>query len=136
MVEVIPAILENNFAEIEKKIRSVENFVKWVQIDLLDGTLIDNNTFSDPAPFSKLETPLNLELHLMVKDPLRYLESFANAGFKRFYAHVEGDFVSEYINKCYQLGVAAGLAIDGPTPYEKLHPFLDSIDCVLVMAIE
>jgi len=136
MVEIIPAILEQDFSEIEKKIHLVEGLVKWVQLDLADNTLVPNTTFLNPAPFALLKTPLNLEAHLMVKDPLRYVENFSKYGFKRFYAHVEGDFIDEYIEKCYNLGVEVGLAIDGPTPFEKLRPFLDNIDCVLVMAID
>ena len=136
MVDIIPAILEQNFSEIEKKIRLVEGLVSWVQIDIADGELVNNTTFLDPEPFAKLKTPLNLELHLMVKDPLRFLERFAKNGFKRFFAHVEGDYVEEYIEKCYALGVEVGLAIDGPTEFEKIHKYLDNLDCVLVMAIE
>lgn len=136
MVEIIPAILEKEFPEIEKKMRLVESLVDWIQIDIADNSLVPNTTFLDPEPFKKLQTKLNLELHMMVKDPLMYLERFNGAGFKRFFAHVEGDFVAEYIAKCYKLGVEVGLAIDGPTLFSKLHPYLDNIDCVLVMAIE
>lgn len=136
MTEIIPAILENNFSGIEKKIRIVEGLVDWVQIDLLDGTLMPNRNFCDPMPFSPFKTPLSLELHMMVKDPLIYLERFTQAGFKRFFAHIEGDFVNEYINKCHSLGVEAGLAIDGPTPVEKILPYLDKLDVILVMAID
>ncbi|OGG27491.1 hypothetical protein A2960_04320 [Candidatus Gottesmanbacteria bacterium RIFCSPLOWO2_01_FULL_39_12b] len=136
MIDVIPAILENDFTEVEKKIRSVENLVSWVQIDIADNTLVPNSTFSDPLPFKDFKTPVNLELHMMVKDPLRYLERFATSGFKRFFAHVEGNYVDEYIEKCYQLGVEVGLAIDGPTSFEMIHKYLDNLDCVLVMAIE
>lgn len=136
MVEVIPAILDKDFSEIEKKIHLVEGLVSWVQIDLADGTLVPNATFLDPTPFANLKTPLNLELHLMVKDPLRYVERFSQTGFKRFFAHVEGDYVEEYIAKCCKLGVEVGLAIDGPTLFTKIHPYLDNLDCVLVMAIE
>lgn len=136
MVEIIPAILDKDFSEIEKKIHLVEGLVSWVQIDLADSTLVPNTTFLDPAPFANLKTPLNLELHLMVKDPLRYVERFVKAGFRRFFAHIEGDYVDEYIAKCYQLGVEVGLAIDGPTLFTKIHPYLDNMDCVLVMAIE
>lgn len=136
MVEVIPAILEKDFGEIEKKIHLVESLVQWVQIDIADGELVNNTTFIDPAPFAVLVTPINLELHMMVKDPLRYLERFATNGFKRFFAHVEGDYVDEYIEKCYQLGVEVGLAIDGPTPFEAIHKYLDNLDSVLVMAID
>ncbi len=136
MVEIIPAILENNFSEIEKKIRSVESLVEWAQIDLLDGTLMPNSTFADPAPFATLKTPVKLELHLMVKDPLRYLARFANAGFKRFFAHVEGDYVDDYIIECNRLGVEVGLAIDGATQFEKIHKYIINLDVVLVMAID
>lgn len=135
MVEVIPAILEKDFLETERKIRLVEKLVSWVQIDLADETLVPNSTFSDPQPFAQLKTPLNLELHLMVKDPLRYVERFTAIGFKRFFAHVEGEFVQDYIAACLRLGVEVGLAIDGPTPFEKIHQYLDNIDAVLVMAI-
>lgn len=136
MVEVIPAILEQDFNEIEKKIRIVEDFSEWVQIDIADNSLVPNTTFLDPAPFAKLQTKLNLELHMMVKDPLMYLERFNAVRFKRFYAHIEGGFVDEYIAKCYQLGVEVGLAIDGPTDFSKIRDYLDNIDAVLVMAID
>ncbi len=136
MIQVIPAILEKDFLEIEKKIHLVEGLVNYVQIDLCDETLVQSSTFSDPLPFKSLQTKINLELHLMVKDPLRYVERFADAGFKRFYAHVEGDFVEDYIAECYKLGLEVGLAIDGPTPLEKMLPYIDNIDCLLVMAIE
>lgn len=144
MIQVIPAILEKEFTEIEKKIHLVEGLVTWVQIDIADNTLVSNSTFLDPVPFKKLTATyshpenigINLELHLMVKDPLRYLERFAGAGFKRFYAHIEGDFVEDYIAGCYKLGVEVGLAIDGPTPLTKVYEYIDNIDCLLVMAIE
>lgn len=158
MIEIIPAILEQDFLEIEKKIHLVEGLVDWVQIDIADNTLVPNTTFLDPEAFRHLTTltsplpspnrrgdvgvrsslrfSLNFELHMMVKDPLRYLERFASAGFKRFFAHVEGDYVEEYIAQCNRLGVEIGLAIDGPTPYDTIHKYLNNLDAVLVMAIE
>lgn len=136
MTEVIPAILEKEFPEIEKKIHLVEGLVNWVQIDIADNTLASNTTFLDPVSFVSLKTSIQLELHMMVKDPLMYLESFTKAGFKRFYAHVEGEFIPEFIEKSYNLGVEVGLAIDGPTDISKIHKYIDDIDCILVMAIE
>ncbi|MCL4338529.1 hypothetical protein M1271_02475 [Patescibacteria group bacterium] len=136
VLEVIPAILEKDFAEIEKKIRLVEGLVNWVQIDCANDTLVPNATFLDPAPFALLSTSIKLEAHLMVKDPLRFVENFAKAGFKRFFAHVEADYTDEFIEKCRQLGVEVGLAIDGPTPLEKIKGYMDKLDVVLVMAIK
>ncbi|EKD95564.1 MAG: hypothetical protein ACD_24C00446G0003, partial [uncultured bacterium] len=53
MSEVIPAILESDFAEIEKKIHLIEGLVNWVQIDLADNTLVSTTTFLAPAPFTQ-----------------------------------------------------------------------------------
>ena len=175
MIEVIPAILEKDFGEIEKKIHLVQGLVDWVQIDLADNTLVPNTTFLDPEPFTRLITsdldagdasegsqtpasqclsaaskrefedvfgirkrqdPLKYELHMMVKDSHMYLERFAKVGFKRFIAHVEGDYIEDYLDNCRNLGVEGGLAIDGPTNVEEILKYLDRLNVVLVMAIE
>ncbi len=135
MIEVIPAILEKEFSEIEHKIRLVEGLVSWVQIDMADGVLVPNTVLHEAEKFSRLKTTVNRELHLMVKNPVPYVEPYAQAGFKRFYAHVESDTVEEFVAACYRFDVEVGLAIDGPTPVEKLRPYIDNIDCILVMAI-
>jgi ribulose-phosphate 3-epimerase len=134
MAEVIPAILEKDFPEIERKILLVEKYVKWVQIDFADDTLVPNNTPWNPSDFSKIKS-VNLEGHLMVKDPVKYVDSFVAAGFKRLFAHIEAGQNEEFIEKCYLKGVEVGLAIDGPTAFEKIEQYLDNIDVVLVMAI-
>ena len=136
MTEVIPAILEKDFSEIEKKIHLVENLVSWVQIDIADGQLVPNTTFLDPVPFKNLKTLIKLELHMMVKEPAKLVSPFVEVGFSRFFAHVESQGVEDYIAACYRHDVEVGLAIDGPTSFEKIHPFLDNLDAVLVMAIE
>lgn len=136
MIEVIPAILENSFEATEKKIRLVEGLVDWVQIDLLDASLMPNRTFADPGAFTGFKTSLKMELHMMVRDPLKFLDHYALNGFKRFYAHVEGDFLNDYIDECYQVGVEVGVAVDGPTPVESIRPYLDNIDCVLILAVD
>lgn len=136
MAQVIPAILEKEFVQVEKKIRLVENHVKWVQIDIADNSLMPNTTFLDPSPFGSLHTPVSLELHMMVKDPLRYLDKFFILGFQRFFAHVEGEFVEEFIAEGQKLGVEVGLAIDGPTNLKAVRPYLGDIDALLILAIE
>lgn len=136
MIEVIPAILETDFAEIERKMLMVEEKVEWVQIDIADGILVPNTVLLQPILFQKIDTALLLELHMMVKDPLRFLTPFAAVGFKRFFAHIEADFVDEYIQKCHEMGCEAGVAIDGPTSIDRLTPFIEKADAVLVMAIE
>ncbi|MBI2612172.1 hypothetical protein HYW54_05535 [Candidatus Gottesmanbacteria bacterium] len=136
MAQVIPAILEKDFGEIERKIQMVAKWVDWVQIDIADNTLVPNTTFLDAAPFKNLKTSLKLEVHMMVKDPIKYLQGYIDSGFKRIIAHVEGDHIEDFIVKGEEANIEVGLAIDGPTQLEKIAPYLRNIDVVLVMAIE
>src|SRR5690349_4941146 len=87
--EIIPAILEKDWATIEKKLEIVKPFAKTVHIDILDGKLFNNTTFMDPEPFKKYADDLFLEHHMMVEEPIQYLDEWAKAGFKRFIGHVE-----------------------------------------------
>lgn len=136
MTEVIPGILEQDFSGITRKIRLVENYVSWVQIDLLDGTLFGNTNFHDPSPFSSLRTPLNLELHMMVKNPIQMVDQWAEVGIKRFIAHTEGlTNIDQFIDKVKEKKLEAGLAIDIETEVSVLFPYLDKIDVVLIMGI-
>ena len=114
----------------------VEGSVEWVQIDIADGVLVPNTTFTDLSPFKAIQSPLKREIHLMVKDPVPFIEKSIAAGFKRVFAHVEADHTEEFIVQCQEQNIEVGLAIDGPTPVSKIEPYLDNIDVVLVMAIE
>jgi len=140
MVEVIPAILEKDFSEIEKKIRLLDppagGLVEWVQIDVADGLLVPNDTKTAPAAFKNLKTKLKLEAHLMVKEPAKLAAAYADSGFKRLYAHIEAEGIDDFLAEAFKKNVEVGLAIDGPTPYEKIVPYLDNIDCVLVLAVK
>ena len=143
MIEVIPGILEIEFSEIERKIRLVEPYVSWAQIDVLDGTLFDNKNFHDARPFADLDTFLLLEAHLMVKNPAQYIEHFFAAGFQRFIGHIEGmtqesesdENVFDFITACRGFGAEIALAVDLPTPIESVFPYVDSLDQVLIMTI-
>lgn len=136
MAEIIPGILEKDWLEIEKKLEIVKPFAKSVHIDILDGKFAPNTTFLDPAPFVKYSQELFLELHMMVENPVQYLESFAVAGFKRFIGHIEQmPDQAEFVAKAEALG-EVGLAIDGPTPLENIKVPLADLDCVLIMTIK
>lgn len=136
MIEVIPGILEQDFPSIVKKIRMVEGFVNWIQIDLLDGTLFGNSCFHDPSPFVSLQTTSNLELHMMVVNPENVLDSWAKVGFRRFIAHIEGISDAEkFITKVRSLKKEVGLALDIGTDVSLIEPYIPNIDLVLLMAI-
>src|SRR3989344_6056910 len=86
---VIPGILEKDWVEIENKIQTVSGFTHTIHIDLIDGKFDDNLTFSDPSPFKAYADEFFFEVHLMVEEPINYLDKWAECGFKRFIGHIE-----------------------------------------------
>ena len=79
-LEIIPGILEQDWENIEKKIALVKPFAKTMHVDLLDGKFAPNTTWLDPEPFKKYTKDILFEVHLMVDNPLQYLQPFADAG--------------------------------------------------------
>ena len=136
MFEIVPGILEKDWNEIEKKLEIVKPFAKSVHVDIIDGKFAPNTTFLDPTPFLKYSKDLLLEVHMMVDNPIQYLESFAKAGFKRFIGHIEKmpDQV-EFVAKAQLLG-EVGLAVDGPTAITDIKVPFEDLDTVLIMTIK
>lgn len=134
--DVFPAILENEWSEIEKKLEVIKDIAATVHIDFIDGKFVDNKTFLDPTPFHKYRNQFTLEAHLMVDDPGTYIKPLADAGFKRFIGHIEKmpDQVAFVADS--QLVGEVGLAIDGKTPLENLRVPYDDLDILLVMMID
>lgn len=136
MFEIIPGILEKDFAEIEKKIELVKDFAKTIHIDVIDGKFTPNITFLDPKPFAKYTNDFLFEVHLMVEEPINYLDSFAAAGFKRFIGHIEHmSNQAEFIVKGELLG-GVSLALDTETPLENLEVDYEDLDSVLIMSVK
>lgn len=140
MHDIIPGILEKDFSEIEKKIELVKDFAKIIHIDIIDGKFAPNTTFLDPKPFEKYTLPssgqaLFFEVHLMVENPVNYLEPFAASGFKRFLGHIEKMSSQEEFVAKGELYGEVGLVLDADTPFDNLKVNLEDLDCVLVMGV-
>ena len=136
--EIIPSPGTNNpdWAAMEQKLQLVKPFAKIVHIDLLDGKFAPNTTSLDAAPFVAYTKDMVFEAHLMVEDPLKYLEVFAKAGFRRFIGQIEKmPDVAEFLARAEMLG-EVGLAIDTDTSIEKIVPFIEDIDFALVMTVK
>lgn len=132
---IIPTILETSWEEIEKKIEIYKGFAKAVHIDFLDGKFEENKTFLDPLPFLKYSEYFDLEAHLMVEEPVNYLENLSKAGFKTFLGHVEkmSDQV-EFVARGEELG-GVGLALDIDTPVSDIKVSFEDLDRILLMGI-
>jgi ribulose-phosphate 3-epimerase len=141
MIDVIPGILEKEWAPIEERLLLVAPHVDWVQIDIADNTLVPNTTFLDFEKFSPTHLlrelqHISLEAHLMVANPEKYIKPLADAGFKRLIAHVESHDPRAFLEAATYEHIEVGIAIDGPTELDQVEPFLDQVDVVLVMTIE
>lgn len=138
MVDVIPGILEKEWAPIEEKLRLVSGLVEWAQVDVADNTLVPNETFVEFAKLDKLGQfdQLNFEAHLMVANPEKYIKPLVDAGFKRLIFHVECNDPRVFLEQAKYENVEVGIAIDAGTPIETVEPFLEEADMVLVMTIE
>lgn len=133
---IIPTILEKNWDEIEKKFEIYKEFAESVHIDFIDGKFTNNTTFLEFDPFQKYSEHFDLEAHLMVDEPINYLDGLSKAGFKTFLGQVEkmGDQV-EFIAKGEELG-AVGLALDIETELNEIKVPLEDLDRILLMGIK
>lgn len=139
MVQIIPAILDKTPEDFKKHIDQLSKSASfqqgWVHIDFADNKFVLNETISIDI-VSQTPTNLNKEAHLMVAYPLQWIDKLKETGFKRVIFHFESkDDVLECINKIKELGMEVGIALNIDTPIEKIEPFKDKIDLVLIMAI-
>lgn len=138
---VSPSILSADFANLERDIKLVErNGADWIHVDVMDGHFVPNITIGIPVVKSiKKVTTLPLDVHLMIENPEKYIEDFANAGadiLTFHYETVKKENIKPLITKIKNLGVKAGLSIKPKTQPEEILEFLPDLDLVLVMTVE
>lgn len=132
MYQILPGVLEKDWGSIEQKLKQVKTFTNVVHIDVIDGKFVNNKTFLDPSPFKEFSRHLFLEVHLMVENPLDYVEEFSNAGFRRFIGHVEKMSSQEEFVREVKLVGEVGLALDGPTHINQIKVPFEDLDCLLI----
>lgn len=135
---VIPVINETNFEEIKRKIKLIEPYCEWVQIDIADGVFTPNKTWQNSSELADLQTFLNIELHLMVLEPEKNIEEWLKvSAVKRVIVHLEGvkDF-EKLKNLTDQYQKELGLAINPETSWEILKPYLEKINFVQILAVK
>jgi len=137
MVQIIPAIIAQDFEELQKKIKKVESYVEWVQLDVMDGEFVDNSTWNNPADLERLETNIKTEVHLMVQNPENVIDDWIKSGVQRIIFHYEStDKHQEIIERIKQAGLQVGLAINPKTSIEVIDVFVNQLDLVLIMTIQ
>ena len=137
-VIIAPSILSANFANLASEIEQVEKAgCDWIHVDVMDGHFVPNITIGAPVvrSLSKIAT-VPLDVHLMISEPDRYLEDFANAGASYITVHAEACIhLQRTLSEIRKLGKKAGVSLNPATPPEILEYVLEDIDLVLVMSV-
>lgn len=134
-MSVVPAILASNVADFIKFVQMAKSFTDYVQIDLMDGDFVPSTSIS-LAEFSHLETGLKSEAHLMVRDPLAYLNACKYFGCHMIIFHHEA--VSDHqrtIDAIRRRDFKVGLAVNPETKNTAFVDLVDDVDTILYMAV-
>ncbi len=140
-IEIIPTILVKSFKEVKEKIRKVEDYVNWVQLDIMDGVFVDNETWDNPKDLKKIKTKLKLEAHLMVQKPEEVIDDWLEV-VDRVIIHFESKItnreigIREMIKKAHKKKREFGLALNPETHPAVVIPFLQDLDLVLFMTVQ
>ena len=137
-VEIAPSILAANFASLAEQIRAVEQAgVSMLHVDVMDGHFVPNISIGVPVVESlRKATQLTLDVHLMIENPERYVEAFAEAGADMISVHQEASYhLDRLLGSIRELGREAGVVINPATPVATLSEVLGKVDYVLVMSV-
>lgn len=134
-MRIIPAILTDNPEELKAMLSQAEEFTDWVHIDIMDALFVPTRSIT-ALHLENTKTPLNSEIHLMTKNPEKYLLPFKKAGAKRISFHYEATEDQEAIIKIGKsLNLSIGLAINPETPISAVKHLLDKIDFILFLSV-
>lgn len=138
-IEVSVSVLSADPLDFGSEIKRVEaSGAEMIHYDVMDGVFVNNITFGMPLLRSMQgKTNCILDVHLMIIDPLKYIDDFADAGANIITFHVESKSnITETINAIRNKGIKAAISVKPNTPAEAVFPYINDVDMVLVMTVE
>jgi len=135
---IAPSILAARFEELGQAIELInQSEANWFHVDVMDGQFVPNISFGTPI-MEALQRCANkpLDVHLMIVEPDRYLQTFAELGAATITVHAEACVhLHRTLQAIKKLGIQAGVALNPHTPIEQLSECLDLIDLVCIMSV-
>jgi ribulose-phosphate 3-epimerase len=138
MIQIAPSILSADFLHLSEDVDLVNRHADLFHLDIMDGSFVPNISFGFPVVEAiAREARRPLDVHLMIVDPGKYIERFAQAGAAMISFHYEAalDESDSIIDLIHSFGVKAGIVINPDCPVEKIFPYLDKVDFVLLMSV-
>lgn len=138
MMILAPSLLAADFKNLDRELTLIQdNGAEYLHFDVMDGMFVPSISFGMPVLQSiKPITKIVCDAHLMVQEPIRYVEAFAKAGADLITVHVEAcEDVLATIAKIKECGCKVGVSICPETPVSAVEGLLDKIDMVLIMSV-
>jgi len=138
MMILAPSMLAADFKQLGNEIKLIEdNGAKYLHFDVMDGIFVPSISFGMPVLESiRPATNLVCDVHLMITEPIRYIEAFKKAGADLITIHLEAcEDVNATIEKIRDCGCKVGLSISTDTPVSALESYVDKVDMVLIMSV-
>jgi ribulose-phosphate 3-epimerase len=138
MIQTAPSLLSADFSRLKQEVIEIEQAgADWLHLDVMDGMFVPNITFG-PAVIQAIRpfTKLPFDVHLMIEEPDRYVESFVRAGADLISVHVEAcRHLHRTITRIKELGVQVGVALNPATPISMIEPIITELDYILLMTV-
>ena len=138
MMILAPSMLAADFKQLGNEIKLIEdNGAQYLHFDVMDGIFVPSISFGMPVLESiRPATNLVCDVHLMITEPIRYIEAFKKAGADLITIHLEAcEDVNATIEKIRECGCKVGLSISPDTPVSALESYVDKVDMVLIMSV-
>ena len=137
-VKIAPSMLAADFANLERDIHMVnQSEADWFHLDIMDGVFVPNISFGMPVLKAMAQhTKKTLDVHLMIVDPDRYIETFAQIGADILTVHAEAcTHLHRTLQAIKDAGMQAGVALNPHTPVSVLEDVINAIDVVCIMSV-